>query len=366
MMKKLAYIVLLLAAFSCETPLFVDPVGPQRELVLQARLFTSDSLHTVYATYSLHDSLSRAEDLCVSCYVNGERVAQVTEASRVKDKLGYQDDPHLSAYCFLADIHPGDSVRIEAEGPENRAVAKVKAPAAPPVPEVTVEKVTRQDADGREQRCFRFRLRVRDISGERNWYRLDVATRRVLEWYAPAGYYYFWEEEGWRITDDSNDATWDVRMDNTRDPVLNPDGRSVERWNHDYQANEYNFFTDELFEDGVVDLTLDGLCSDFISYEHCGFIIVGSYDRYRSSHTAFISLQSLSREDYLNSRLMEMDYFQPTGIPFVDGLFSEDIVLPRNVEGGLGLVTVRSVSRVTVDLGIREFSFESFDDLPAE
>ena len=52
-----------------------------------------------------------------------------------------------------------------------------------------------------------------------------------------------------------------------------------------------------------------------------------------------------------NSRMQEMQYLTLTGVDWVDGLFSEDQVLPCNVEGGIGLVTVRSVSRAVLFLG---------------
>ncbi len=53
----------VLLAASCETPLFIEPVGEECQTVLQARLLTSDSLHTVHASYSLHDSVIPADDL---------------------------------------------------------------------------------------------------------------------------------------------------------------------------------------------------------------------------------------------------------------------------------------------------------------
>ena len=76
---------------------------------------------------------------------------------------------------------------------------------------------------------------------------------------------------------------------------------------------------------------------------------------------ALFDLQSLSREDFLNSRMLEMRYFSLTGVPFVDGLLSEDSVLPDNVEGGIGFVSVRSVSRAVCDFGERELPSGSSD-----
>lgn len=359
MMKKIYILGLLLAAVSCQTPLFIDPIGPSKELVLQARLLTSDTLHTVYASYSAHESLSWANDLTVSCFVNGVLAAQTSEVDFEKKAPTDQIDRSLCTYHFRAVIHPGDSVRIEAVGRENRAVARMKAPDAPPVPEVSLEKFTKQDVNGRARAAYRFSLRVQDVPGQRNWYRLVCSSKQVLDWYAHAGSRMA-DHEGWNRYGEWKKT---IQVDNTRDPLLNPDGRTVEEFHHDYLANEYNFFTDELFEDGSIGLTLDAWAYDYIYSYSTSFY---GQAQYRSFHTAYFDLQSLSREDYLNSRMLEMDNFYLLPIGFIDSLFSEDLVLPGNVEGGLGLVTVRSVSRAVFDLGERDFFFEDFSHLPLE
>jgi hypothetical protein len=64
--------------------------------------------------------------------------------------------------------------------------------------------------------------------------------------------------------------------------------------------------------------------------------------------------------------MLEMRYFSLTGVPYVDGLLSEDIVPPDNVEGGIGFVTVRSVSRAVCDFGERELPDGNIFDWPLE
>lgn len=351
-MKKLSILVFLLAAVSCETPLFIDPVGPEQMLVLQARLLTSDTLHTVYASYSTHDSLSRATDLTVSCYVNGVRVAETSWASTPEGN--YHTKQIASAYRFKADIHPGDSVRIEAEGPKEKAVAKVKALNALHVPEVSMEKISKQDNNGRESSCFRFTIRVQDEPGQRNWYRMACSSKQVMEWYAPGQHFYGIEEDGW-IVDWEREAF--IQVDNTRDPLLNPGGQISDE--HQYQGNEYNFFTDELFEDKSTVLTLDAYALDyFLLYSGWQSTSVDGimYNQHRVYHTAYFDLQNMSREDFIYNRLLGMHHFSLGGVNFIERFFSEDIALPQNVEGGLGFVTVRTVSRAVVDLGVTEFT----------
>ena len=68
----------------------------------------------------------------------------------------------------------------------------------------------------------------------------------------------------------------------------------------------------------------------------------------------------MSVRDFLNSRMLEMDYFSLSGVGLVDRLFSEDLVLPNNVDGGIGLVSVRSVTREEYNLGVYEVGFDNF------
>ena len=356
-MKKIYLAIACFLPLSCESALFPDPAGPEREIALQARLLTTDTLHTVHAAYSLHDFLASAADLTIACYVNGECVAVTSDSETDVDR--WKNEMPWRSYRFRADIKPGDSVRIEATGPAGCAKARVKAPDAPPAPEVSVEKIPMKDGGGYDMTLFRFRIRVDDLPGQRNWYRLATLGRQVVDEHYPEGharYLPYWTEEGgwYRIVD----KTVTIPVDNTKDSFLNPDGRTADERNPDYQANRYNMFTDELFEDGSVTLTLDVNGAEYFKINN---LATYSLCTYRRAIAALFDLQSLSREDFLNSRMLEMRYFSLTGVPFVDGLLSEDSVLPDNVEGGIGFVSVRSVSRAVCDFGERELPSGSSD-----
>lgn len=357
-MKKIYLVIACFLPLSCETALFPDPVGPEREIALQARLLTTDTLHIIHAAYSTHDALESADDLTVACYVNGECVAVTSDSEPETGDWG--EEVVWRSYRLRADIHPGDSVRIEAAGRSDCAVARVKAPDAPPVPVVSVEKIPRKDGGGFDDPVYRFQIRVDDQPGQRNWYRMVTLGRQVVDEYRREDSWYPWLTEGWyRIVD----KTIDIPVDNTKDPFLNPDGRAADSRNPDYLANQYNMFTDELFEDGTVNLTLEARVADYYKINN---LSTNSVCSYRRSIAALFDLQSLSREDYLNSRMLEMRYFSLTGIPYVDGLLSEDIVPPDNVEGGIGFVTVRSVSRAVCDFGARVLPDGDIFDWPLE
>ena len=91
-------------------------------------------------------------------------------------------------------------------------------------------------------------MRVGDLPGQRNWYRVV-------------------------------DETITIPVDNTRDP---------DKMNPDYLANRYNMFTDELFEDGTVTLTLDASVSDYFKIQDGVGVADGIVSTYRSiSNTCF-------------------------------------------------------------------------------
>lgn len=344
-MKKIYIIAGLFLLASCETLLVPDPVGPERQIALQARLLTVDTLHTVHAVYSKYESLEEAKDLTIACYVNGECVAVTSESEA--ETAEYKTSVPWRSYKFKAEIHPGDSVRIEATGPTEWATASVKAPDAPPAPEVSMELIP-STFDSYYQHKYRFQIHVEDQPGKRNWYRLATLCRQVHnEYRVKSSYYYPVSEEGWF---NILDRTIVIPVDNSMDSFLNPEERVVDKWNKDYLANEYNFFTDELFEDGAVDLTLEANVYHYTRIENASLGFYGEFS-YRTIFYAYFDLQNLSREDYLNSRMLEMENLSLTGVGWVDDLFLQDIVFPDNVEGGIGFVTVRSVSRAVLKLG---------------
>ncbi|HAC41064.1 MAG TPA: hypothetical protein DCF48_05820 [Rikenellaceae bacterium] len=344
----------LCLAFSCQTPVFIEPVGPEKELVLQARLLTSDEQHTVYASYSFHDNCEPAEDITVSCYVNGQLVAVTSEDTR----LGQYRE---AAYQFKATIQPGDSVRIEAIGPDNRAVARTKAPEAlPAIPDVTAEELTIYNDKGNVVTRFRFHIPVHDIPQERNWYRINTTCHTIVRMYVSEEVHEKepWYPTGWSTLEENTLA---IRHSNTKDPVLNPDGReSKDSYVDDYLSNPHHFFTDELFEDGSNEFILEASPYD---YTQGARFSMSSGIQYQYTITAYFDIQSLSREDFMHSRMLEMDHFNLSGVSIVDDLFSEDMVLPGNVEGGMGLVTVRSVTRAPYEFGTYDCDVHNWYDV---
>ena len=82
---------------------------------------------------------------------------------------------------------------------------------------------------------------------------------------------------------------------------------------------------------------------------------------YRTDREMAVWISSLTRTDYLRTRLWEQNRFSLTGFYFFDQQFSEEMVYPENVKGGIGCVSVRSVSEVRLDLGSIRFDYDQYN-----
>ena len=163
-MKRILLLTLPLLA-ACTRTLFPDPTGPEKMIALEARLSTADTLHTLYASYSLHDDVVPADDLTISCYINGEKKAETTD---YKPYTTY-----ANAYRLRADIAPGDIVRIVAVSPDGaaEAEAEVTAPPAPLLERVEIDGDLSGVGLGK---TLLVRIRLKDTPGERNWFRMQL------------------------------------------------------------------------------------------------------------------------------------------------------------------------------------------------
>ena len=236
-MKRILLLTLPLLA-ACTRTLFPDPTGPEKMIALEARLSTADTLHTLYASYSLHDDVVPADDLTISCYINGEKKAETT------DYEAYTT--HANAYRLRADIAPGDIVRIVAVSPDGaaEAEAEVTAPPAPLLERVEIDGDLSGVGLGK---TLLVRIRLKDTPGERNWFRMQLFRHQETfdvvkeEHLGPAR----------ALAARCGHVTAEVFPQTEKEPLLNPTASEpANQWDRDYFLNRHNFFTDELFTDG--------------------------------------------------------------------------------------------------------------------
>ena len=360
-MKKRKWIWLLAVALlpGCHRFLDLEPAGPDTLIALEARLSTVDAEHTVWASYAGHDAVSPAEDLTVVCYVNGGEAARVSSPAEVHGGS--------AAYRLRMSLAPGDRIRLTASSAIGKAEAETVVPPAPLLEHVEVEPFTEVAADGREIPSFRFRIRLRDQAGERNWFRLQLFKERLtydsMRDISPSP---AWQE---RCTIEN--VFGPVDPDTEKEPLLNPAAAApTHDWDRNYFLNRYNLFSDELFQDGSYTLTVTAPAADFLVPTPRSYGSSGEYwdaeagrwvryeMRYVCQRAARVRVHSLFREDYLRSRLQDQNHFDLTGIWMFDGLFSDGMVYPENVSGGTGLVSARSATDIRIDLGTAAYTIE--------
>lgn len=357
-MKRILLLTLPLLG-ACTRTLFPDPTGPEKLIALEARLNTADTLHTVYASYSLHDDVVPADDLTIACYVNGEKKAETTEYEAYTTQA--------NAYRLRADIAPGDVVRIVAVPPGGAANAEAEA-TAPPAPLLERVEIDGDLSGVGNGETLLVRIRLKDTPGERNWYRLQLFRRQ--ETVDVTCEEHFGPSRNARC----GHVAAEVFPGTEKEPLLNPTASEpADQRDRDYFLNRHNFFTDELFMDGTYTLQVRAAAALFLLPELSSWTDTGDYwDEdsgkivrypmvYRTDREMVVRISALTRTDFLRARLWEQNRFSLTGFYFFDELFSEEMAYPENVQGGIGCVSVRSVSEIRQDLGSVRFDCDQFD-----
>ena len=292
MRRYIFLLIMLLPVVSCSQMIVPEPAGADRILCLNARLYTADTLHTVSACYGCRTGVEPAPGTVVVCFVNGVRVDEA-----VADSLG---DAPLHAH-----ISPGDTVCITAEAPLAPSVsAKTVAPLPPVIGHAVIALI-----DGSHQVC----LQVADNSPEEDYF--------VVKLYE------------------------DVL-------IYNQDGGEVvlhERTGAQVRGEQGRVFSDHAFAGAAKTMNIS--CdSNRYSYLYKPY---GSYDYEVSEKQRFaletsmrLRLCSLCAEDYWTSFLLSGDSWDGFENP-LDQIGSA-MVYPCNVDGGAGLVAVRSCAEVVL------------------
>lgn len=310
----IAITCLVASVSSCERYIDLKNPGPERMLVLNAMLSSTDSVHQAYLFDSRKEKVVQLDsEALFRAYVNG------LLADEQSGRLPCPVD-------FNARFKPGDVVRLELSSGGMHASSEVTVGEPVPLPPMD----TTMTGEGRDQ-VTRFRIRVDDRKGEKNYYMLE-AFYDVL-------YYVDWVADGvtyYTVGDTLQHWVTRHHIDVTRDPLLNRDftigdGDDAET----FVNNPFNLFTDETFRDGshTLDVSVGGF------HREGDVRLVSSDYSYVIRTRHVFRLQTISREayNYIDSYAIEMSdlsgYF-----------FFEAGTYPQNVKGGLGFVTAFATS----------------------
>jgi hypothetical protein len=292
MRRYIFLLIMLLPVVSCSQMIVPEPAGADRILCLNARLYTADTLHTVSACYGCRTGVEPAPGTVVVCFVNGLRVDEA-----VADSLG---DAQLRAR-----IEPGDIVCVTADAPLAPSVsAKTVAPLPPVIGHAGIGLI-----EGYQQ----VRLQVADNSPEEDYFVVKLYEDNVV-----------YNQDGGEV-------------------VLQERSPSLVR------GEQGHVFSDHAFAGAAKTMNIS--CdSNRYSYLYKPY---GSYDYEVSEKQRFaletsmrLRLCSLCAEDYWTSFLLSGDSWDGFENP-LDQIGSA-MVYPCNVDGGAGLVAVRSCAEVVL------------------
>lgn len=327
--------VLALLTTACSNVLEYKSGQEPEVLVMNASLRTDETTHNVFLSISRLDETIPVEDAELRCFINGEFVA---EGIFSPEEYAF----HASRYNFDADIRPGDEVRLEARYGKLQAKATVTAPKAAPLAAVDTARIECSQYYsflGYEIPMLGCKLHLQDNPNQTDWYRLLV----------------LYEADTPDRTDGTNDRR-SISFEYTRDPILcdgNPPMQSVSTSLFEITAafiesDVYCTFRDIPFAGDAAEVEIEIHHNQFAPhYSYNADKDVWEEERVENKRLRF-DLLSITKEEYDYLRQLSKQSDSDSGF---NALFlREPIHIPVNVEGGLGFVSVASVSSRTISL----------------
>jgi len=337
-MKKtyLIFPVLALLSGACTNPLEPKFDQDAEMIVLNAMLRTDDTVHVAWLSLSQVDAVERLDDAQLRCYVNGQFVAEGKPAALAQ----YERVEYSSKYSFRADIHPGDEVRVEASKGLLKASATARAPQAATLVSVDTSYIKESPYfKPDEQPLMSCKLKLQDLPGQPNWYRLSLHHDSDED-------SYFYHEK----------RRYATRFGFLQDPVLQDGKAPKPKEGHGLDAllpqldqpHTYCIFRDKPFADGTAEVEIH-TPNCYNSFR--GTRWVQDTLTYKPTEVEVYHLMSLEFA-FLTITEEEYDYLVQLDKSLHGnndmGVFQEPVHIPSNVEGGMGFFSVAAASKYTL------------------
>jgi hypothetical protein len=360
-MKRIPYILqtllaacIALAACTNEIPYNEQIYSPQ--LILNAQLNAGEKENYAYLHLSEGNRIGRVSQGSLTLYINGksaETPEEISPEELYSDLKGTIDDEqfeqllrnvHFKKFRITSELHPGDRIRLEAIAENGAYHVSAETTVPRPVESLQVDTALAYLREYQGDVLHRrYKITLKDLPGEKNYYRLDIAheLRQQVTYWA-----YDYDAEG-NLTKEQRDTLLTsvptTKIINREDVILT-DGRP-----HNYNdeenelfpsiENRYNLFTDSRFTDASVTLKVYTPV-----YENTPPWVFNYID-YHDSQTITVSIYSLNEEQYrylkaLNT--MEDDDY--------DGVLMEAVSIPSNVSGGLGFVGASTCTKFVLQV----------------
>lgn len=324
-MKMKKYLYLLLYVWtgvlfaSCENVLDYQQKEQPRQLVVNALLESDVAGNKVYLSLSGKTSAGYLERGSVSVYVNDEWKEKQEAVCEIN-----QGGSDFLMYSQLETLfHPGDRIKIEAEGEADGVVYNAFAEVSVPYPidPIQVDTMTTRLWNGFEDiPAIRYFITLKDRPNEQNYYRLKIYSGTYWNAEIPEGWSPYDLET---IYDQEEIVLSEGHYSNENDDRYNNILRNIK--------NVYSVFMDNHFKNQSYTLRV------YTRYRPAKEF---AYEWQKHIQTqARICIQSLTEEEYRYLRaltLLSSDEYEEA--------LMEPVIIPTNVTGGLGFVGASSVT----------------------
>ena len=329
------------------------------EITILAQLSTADTLHSVFLAMSYPDRIDSLSGAGVNCYVNGTLHKATQAPTEYYIDYDWQTGEEILApyrnrytrYDFNAEFKPGDKVRIEASHGGTEAWAEVVVPQ--PGILVSVDTLTLVKSyvakyyDGEEtyeQEYVEFTVRLDDIKGTDSFFSLDGDITTVTNLTSS-------ESQGKNGTFVQGPER--LYYETFHDQILE-DGYSSglgDLFEDITPVNAMHCFSDKMFRDGEATVRLYFPSYNFIVYPY-----YYDADEIEVNKIFCLRLKSFDRSFYNYLRaLNNFHYYGYEVSPIV-----EPTMLPNNVTGGMGMVSIAAESTFELHLPPVHYSRDDF------
>lgn len=325
MKKKILMILAALCAImSCENAVEDIEADNEPVFILNGLIDASSTSHLVHLSKGAGKNVNARYDAVVRCYVNGEFVSE--------GKLDAYGNVLSAPYRFEAVLKEGDVLRIETgDGIYAEAVV-------PETPVITkVDTTTFEPVKVEEEGIIKIRVTFNDIPDEESFYMADIESKKTISY---MGY----------IEDEVNESSHYLQSDN--DPLLNGggsdgDGDSDSIFNdileNLFTGNEFNVFSDNTFANMHYTLRTK------VPYSYLRDAAI--YYRPYGYPYNYVYTESVARFKIFSIDKTTFRYIKSVSAlsTFGSYIFTSPVILPCNVNGGIGYLGVMNPAVAQID-----------------
>ncbi len=341
-MKRDFLPLLLFLAAACTNTIPYDFGQVEPQLMVVGWLDQACPEQTLLISLSENGLVVPVEDARVVCSVNGKVVADVWHSC--------PDNDGQLPVVFPASLQAGDKVQLSFEanrGAFRATSALLTVPEPVTISRVDTARVTIRYTDWSD-RYLQVHADIPDRKGEENWY--SISLREITE-----GTYSF-RDGGPDLVVTVDSPRYILEMD---DPILLDGNGAPSNELLDYTGNgEFACFSDRQFRDATAHVRMNAFSSwnnEGVDFESLAGELAKSYgsgdlesrgpDSCTTRHWLEVRLSHCSQEayDYLRAlRTVSSSSYRPD--------IMEPVVIPSNMEGGVGFVSVVHTASARIEL----------------